>query len=61
MIAALVAKIVAYVTRAQACEGIPSCNWYIYSVVGGAVGAVTLPLLVLWVLGKPKRPNADNS
>ena len=55
MVAALVSKMVAYLTRAQACAGIPSCNWYIYALAGGGIGAVSLPLLVLWVLGKPAK------
>lgn len=55
MVAALVSKFVAYLTRAPACSGIPSCNWYIYAMIGGAVGAISLPALVLWVLGKPAK------
>ena len=55
MIAVLVSKIVAWLTRAPGCDGIPSCNWYIYALVGGLLGAASLPLLVLWVLGKPAR------
>jgi hypothetical protein len=58
MVAVLLSKIVAYLTRAPDCGGIPSCNWYIYAMVGGGIGLVSLPLLVLWVLGKPaKRTN----
>jgi hypothetical protein len=60
MVAALASKMMAYVTRAPGCAGIPSCNWYIYAVVGGGVGAVSLPLLVLWTLGRPaKGSNPD--
>ena len=55
MVAALISKMVAYLTRAPACDGIPSCNWYIYALAGGGIGALSLPLLVLWVLGKPRR------
>ncbi len=60
MILVLVSKIIAYVTHEQACQGIPSCNWYIYALAGGATGALSLPVLVLRVLGKPaKRPNTQ--
>ncbi|MFI5243688.1 MAG: hypothetical protein ACHQQR_00565 [Gemmatimonadales bacterium] len=60
MVAALVARMVAFLTRASACSGIPSCNWYIYALVGGGIGAATLPLLVLRTLGKPaKSSNPD--
>ena len=55
MVAALASKFVAFVTRAPSCDGVPACNWYIYAGIGGAIGALSLPLLVLWVLGKPAR------
>jgi hypothetical protein len=59
MVAVLISKVVAYATHGPACDGIPSCDWHIYAMVGGGLGAVSLPLLVLWVLGKP--PKDDNS
>jgi hypothetical protein len=63
MVAVLLSKFVAYLTRAPACDGIPSCNWYIYAMMGGGIGALSLPLLVLRVLGRPaklrKRANPD--
>jgi hypothetical protein len=55
MVAVLVSKLVAFLTKAPSCGGIPSCDWYIYAMVGGGIGAISLPLLVLWVLGKPAR------
>ena len=54
MIAVLVSKIVAFLTKAPKCDGIPTCNWYIYMLIGGAIGAVTLPWLVLSALRRPK-------
>ena len=60
MVAALLSRMVAFLSRENACSGIPSCNWYIYALVGGGIGALTLPLLVLWTLGKPaKGSNPD--
>ncbi|HVH40429.1 MAG TPA: hypothetical protein VM764_10410 [Gemmatimonadaceae bacterium] len=47
MIAVLLSKFVAYVTKAPSCDGIPSCDWYIYAAVGGAIGAISLPWLVV--------------
>lgn len=47
MTAVLIGKIVEGVRGAQACEGLPICNWPVYAAVGALVGAVTLPLLVL--------------
>lgn len=61
MVAVFVSKVIAYLTHGPACDGIPSCNWYIYALVGGVIGAVTLPVLVLWVLGKPKDTNAGHT
>jgi hypothetical protein len=55
MVAALLSKFVAFLTRAQECDGIPSCNWYVWAGIGGLIGAVTLPVLVLLVLGKPAK------
>ena len=51
MVAVLVGKIVAGLTKAPSCEGLPTCNWYVYAGVGALVGAVTLPTLVLRRLG----------
>lgn len=61
MIAVLVSTFVAFVTRAATCAGLPACNWYVYAAFGGGIGAVTLPMLVLWVLGRPKAPDAGNT
>jgi hypothetical protein len=55
MVAALLSKFAAFLVRAPECSGIPSCNWYIWAAAGGAIGAVTLPIMVLWVLGKPAK------
>jgi 2-oxoglutarate dehydrogenase E2 component (dihydrolipoamide succinyltransferase) len=42
MVGVLVSKIVAWLTNAPACEGIPTCNWYVYAGWGALVG-LTLP------------------
>ncbi len=55
MVFALIARIVAYTRHTRGCEGVPSCDWYVYALVGGGLGFVTLPALVLWVLGKPAK------
>jgi hypothetical protein len=55
MIAAFVSKFVAYVTHAKGCDGVPSCNWLEYTVVGGVIGMITLPALIMWALRSPKR------
>jgi hypothetical protein len=60
MVAALLSKFAAFLTRAQECDGIPSCNWYVWAGIGGLIGAVTLPILVLLVLGKPAKGGNTN-
>ena len=55
MVAALLSKLAALVTRSPDCSGLPSCNWYIWAGFGGIIGAVSLPVMVLWVLGKPAK------
>lgn len=56
MLAVLVAKVVAYLSHAPSCDGVPSCNWLEYMLVGAAIGATTLPALVIRTLRAPKRP-----
>lgn len=58
MTAVLLSKMVAWLTKAPTCDGIPSCDWYIYAAVGGALGALTLPWLVVSAL---RRPPADHA
>lgn len=59
MIAVLVSKAVAWFGKMPSCEGIPSCDWYIYAAVGGALGAITLPWLVVSALrSAPPAPKA---
>lgn len=60
MIAVLVSKLVAWLTKAPPCEGIPSCDWYLYALVGGVLGAISLPWLVVSALrsASPVKPEA---
>jgi hypothetical protein len=55
MVAALLSKFAEFLSRSPECSGLPSCNWYIWAAVGGLTGAVTLPIMVLWTLGKPPK------
>jgi hypothetical protein len=50
MTGVLVSKLVAWVTKAPSCSGIPSCDWYIYAGWGALLGALSLPALVSWRL-----------
>jgi hypothetical protein len=55
MVAVLVGKIVAGVRKAPSCEGLPICDWYVYAGIGAAVGAISLPILVLRRLKRGER------
>ncbi|MBX3173092.1 MAG: hypothetical protein KF709_01650 [Gemmatimonadaceae bacterium] len=58
MIGVLVSKAVAFFTRAPKCDGIPTCDWYIYMLAGGAIGALSLSWLVVSAL-RSAPPSAD--
>ena len=60
MTGVLVSKIVAWATKAPVCADIPSCDWYIYAGVGGLLGALSLPVLVLRRLFTSPRPTDTN-
>ena len=53
MVGVLVSAVVAGATRTARCPDIPACNWYIYALVGGVFGSVSLPILVLRRLNRP--------
>lgn len=61
MVGVLVSAAVAAATKAPTCADIPACNWYIYAGIGGLLGAVTLPVLVLRRLGKPQPDDSKTS
>lgn len=54
MIAVLLSKFVAFITRAPACTGIPTCDWYLYWAAGAAIGGVTLPWLAIRALRRSR-------
>lgn len=58
MIGTLISKVVAFFTRAPKCDGIPTCDWYVYMLIGGALGAVTLPWLVVSAMRSAPAPTA---
>ncbi len=60
MIAVLLGVFVAYLTRAPRCDGIPTCDWYIYAAVGAGLGVLTLPWLVVSALRR-SGPTADDA
>ena len=50
MVAVLLGMGIEAARRAPTCEGLPTCNWFIYAATGALVGAVSLPTLVFWRL-----------
>ena len=47
MVAVLMGKLIEGARGSPTCEGLPICNWYVYAAFGAAIGAVSLPVLVL--------------
>lgn len=47
MVAVLVGMAIEAARKAPKCEGLPVCNWYVYVGIGGVLGALSLPALVL--------------
>lgn len=47
MVAVLIGQMVDGLRKAPGCEGLPVCNWHLYVGVGGLLGAISLPYLVL--------------
>lgn len=50
MSAVLVGKIYAFLVRAPSCPEMPLCNWYVFAGYGFVIGAISLPVLVIWRL-----------
>jgi hypothetical protein len=50
MVSVLVARFVSWGTHCRYDAELPACNWVEYAAIGGLIGAVTLPSLVLWQL-----------
>ena len=54
MIAVLVAKFVGSMLGCRPPEGLPACNWWVYAGIGAVAGALTLPVLALRRLSRPR-------
>ena len=54
MIGVLVGKFVGTVRKCVPIEGLPACDWWTFALIGGIVGVVSLPALVLWRLRRGK-------
>jgi hypothetical protein len=54
MIAVLVGKFVGSMQGCRPPEGLPACNWWVYAGIGAVLGAVTLPVVALSRLSRPR-------
>jgi hypothetical protein len=54
MIAVLVGKFVGSTQGCRPPEGLPACNWWVYAGIGAILGAVTLPVVALRRLSRPR-------
>lgn len=48
-------KLAGFFTRCTPLPGLPACNWWVYAGWGGAIGAISLPVLALWRLRRADR------
>jgi hypothetical protein len=46
MVGVLVARVYSWISKCPVMEGLPACNWWEFAGIFGAVGAITLPVLV---------------
>ena len=54
MIAVLVGKFVGSMQGCRPPEGLPACNWWVYAGIGAVLGAVTLPVVAVRRLSRPR-------
>lgn len=54
MVAVLVARAYSWASHCQYDAELPACNWESFAAVGGLIGLVSLPALVLARLRRPK-------
>jgi hypothetical protein len=60
MVAVLIARLVSWASHCPYEAGLPACNWQTFAGVGGLIGLVSLPTLVLLRLGRPRRRAAGS-
>ncbi len=60
MIGVLAGKFVGMATRCIPDPGLPVCNWHLFAGAGGLLGAISLPILVVWRL-RQSVPSPEHS
>jgi uncharacterized membrane protein YeaQ/YmgE (transglycosylase-associated protein family) len=46
MVGVLVARVYSWISGCPYMEGLPACNWQIFALVAGLIGAITLPVVI---------------
>ena len=59
MIGVLAGKVVGMARRCVPPEGLPACDWWWFALVGGVLGAISLPSMTLWRLRRSASPTND--
>ncbi|MBU6366651.1 MAG: hypothetical protein KJT01_10620 [Gemmatimonadetes bacterium] len=55
MVGVGIGKAVGFFARCTPEPGLPACEWWVFAGWGGAIGAVTLPVLAIWRLLRADR------
>jgi hypothetical protein len=55
MVGVGIGKAVGFFTRCAPLAGLPACDWWVFAGWGGALGALTLPVLALFRLRRADR------
>jgi hypothetical protein len=55
MIFVLLAKVVGTLRKCVPEEGLPACDWHLFALAGGVLGAISLPVLAIGKLRAGER------
>ncbi|MBP6774318.1 MAG: hypothetical protein KA154_15080 [Gemmatimonadaceae bacterium] len=55
MVGVGIGKLMGFFMRCTPLPGLPACEWWVFAGYGGAIGAVSLPVLALWRLRRADR------
>lgn len=55
MVGVGIGKMTGFFLRCSPLPGLPACDWWVFAGFGGAIGAITLPILALWRLRRADR------
>jgi len=55
MVGVGIGKLMGFFVRCTPLPGLPACDWWVFAGYGGAIGAISLPVLALWRLRRADR------